>query len=215
MVYSNAEFVGRPETGMRYLQPTDSKEAILDHYTGVGEVMAVHELDRVFSVLHEPLRIKRGRLLTFDDAQSNNLIFVGSPSENLSLRDLPITQEFVFHRTNQVDRKGDLSIANVHPRPGEQTEFFATKGVPVSEDYAVMGLVRNDRRQVLILAGTTTFGTQAAVEFVCNPDRLRELLQRVAGDTADIRPFESVLRVRVSKGVPVLSRIAALHVPKN
>jgi hypothetical protein len=61
--------------------------------------------------------------------------------------------------------------------------------------------------------GTTTFGTQAAVSFVCNPDRLRELLQAVTGSpNRDIRPFQAVLRIRVSKGVPVLSTIAALHV---
>ncbi|MGH9692637.1 MAG: helix-turn-helix domain-containing protein, partial [Bryobacteraceae bacterium] len=95
VVYSNAEFIGRPESGMRYLQPSDPKDAILDHYTGVGEVMAMHDIDYVFSGLHSALRVKRGRLLTFDDAQSNDLIFVGSPSENLVLRDLPITQDFV------------------------------------------------------------------------------------------------------------------------
>jgi len=34
---------------MRYRNPAqDSVGLILDHYTGVGEVLAVHELDRVF-----------------------------------------------------------------------------------------------------------------------------------------------------------------------
>jgi hypothetical protein len=85
--------------------------------------------------------------------------------------------------------------------------------MPVSEDYAVMGLVRDNHRDTLILAGTTTFGTQAAVSFVCDPDRLRELLQAVTGSpNRDIRPFQAVLRIRISKGVPILSTIAALHV---
>ena len=64
VVFSNAEFVGRPETGMKYYNSaTDSKEPILDHYTGVGEVLGIHELDRVFSILNHGLRVKRGRLL--------------------------------------------------------------------------------------------------------------------------------------------------------
>lgn len=213
VVYSNAEFIGRPETGMRYLQPSDPKDAILDHYTGVGEVMAMHGIDYVFSALHSALRVKRGRLLTFDDAQINDLIFVGSPSENLTLRDLPITREFIFRQTALPGRSGDLTIVNVHPQRGEAQTFMASPGLPVTEDYAVMGMVRNERRAVLILAGTTTFGTQAAVEFVCNPDHLRELLQRVSGSPdRDIRPFEAVLRIKVSKGVPILSKIEALHV---
>lgn len=215
IVYSNAEFIGRPESGMRYLQPSDPKDAILDHYTGVGEVMAIHDIDYVFSALHSPLRVKRGQLLTFDDAQSNDLIFVGSPSENLTLRDLPISQDFIFRQTGASGRIGDLIIVNVHPQPGEPRTFKASPGLPVTEDYAVTGMVRNARRAVLILAGTTTFGTQAAVEFVCNPDRLRELLRKVSGSPdRNIGPFEAVLRVKVSKGVPILSKIEALHVMK-
>src|SRR5208282_3465668 len=46
VVFSNAAFIGRPETGMRYFDPgRDSRERIWDHYTGVGEVFAVHNLD--------------------------------------------------------------------------------------------------------------------------------------------------------------------------
>src|SRR4029077_15162251 len=61
VIFSNASFVGRPQTNMRYFNPsTDSHEAILDHYTGVGEVLAIHELDRVFGLLNRQLRVKRG-----------------------------------------------------------------------------------------------------------------------------------------------------------
>ena len=87
MIFSNAEFAGRPETGMHYFNAVSDKgQQILDHYTGVGEVLGIHELDRVFASLHHGLRVKRGRLLSLDDAKNNDLIFVGSPSENLSLR---------------------------------------------------------------------------------------------------------------------------------
>ena len=60
VICSNAAFVGRPETGMRYMDPTrDSRDVILDHYTGVGEVLAVHELDRVFAQLNHSIEVKR------------------------------------------------------------------------------------------------------------------------------------------------------------
>ena len=43
LIFSNAAFVGRPETGMRYYNSAeDAKRQIWDHYTGVGEVLAVH-----------------------------------------------------------------------------------------------------------------------------------------------------------------------------
>jgi len=57
VIFSNGSFVGRPETGMRYFNPSsDARAFILDHYTGVGEVLAIHELDRVFAVLNRPIR---------------------------------------------------------------------------------------------------------------------------------------------------------------
>ena len=97
IIFSNGAFVGRPETGLRYFDPgRDSREAISDHYTGVGEVLAVYDLNQVFTQLHHQVRVKRGSLFSLDDAQSNNLIFVGSPAENLSLLDIPSTHHFVF-----------------------------------------------------------------------------------------------------------------------
>ncbi|HST12704.1 MAG TPA: hypothetical protein VLL05_20175, partial [Terriglobales bacterium] len=67
LIFSNAAFVGRPETGMRYYSASrDSQEAIWDHYTGVGEVLAVHSLDEVFGLFHRQLRVKRGSLFSLD-----------------------------------------------------------------------------------------------------------------------------------------------------
>jgi hypothetical protein len=215
VVYSNAEFVGRPETGLRYFQPTlDSGKTIMDHYTGVGEVMAVHDLDQVFAGLHHAIHIKRGRLLTWDDAKTSDLIFIGSPSENLSLRELPGTQDFVFSRNPSAPRKGDLMISNRHPAASEQGAYFASDPPPITEDYAMIALTSglNPSRRVLILAGITTFGTQAAVEFVCRPSTLDELIAQL-GPTARRRvpPFEALFRVKVNGGVPVQSELLSLH----
>ena len=68
----------------------DSRDTILDHYTGVGEVLAVHALDRTFGLLHRQIRVKRGSLLSLDDVKNNDMIFVGSPAENLTLREIPV-----------------------------------------------------------------------------------------------------------------------------
>lgn len=215
VVYSNAEFVGRPETGLRYFDATqDAGKPIMDHYTGVGEVMAVHELDRVFSGLKQQIHIKRGRLLTWDDAKTSDVIFIGSPSENLSLRELRGTQDFVFSRKPDAPRKGDLMISNLHAGESEEPIYLATDG-PIVEDYALVSLTSglNVNRRVLVLAGITTLGTQAAVEFVCRGARLEELTSRIGPQARKRFPqFEALLRVRVSGGVPVQSDLISLHV---
>jgi hypothetical protein len=220
VVYSNAEFVGRPETGLRYFDPAqDAGKEIRDHYTGVGEVMAVHDLDLVFASLSHEIHIKRGRLLTWDDAKASNLIFIGSPSENLSLRELPGTQDFIFGRKPSAPRKDDLMISNLHPRASEESAYLASEG-QITEDYALVALTSalNTNRRVLILAGITTFGTQAAVEFVCRAPRLEELISMISKIDPSARrrvpPFEALLKVKVSGGVPVQSDLLSLHVHK-
>jgi hypothetical protein len=217
VIFSNGAFVGRPETGMRYFNPArDSGEQhILDHYTGVGEVLAIHELDRTFGVLHQRIRVKRGSLLSLDDAKNNNLIFVGSPAENLSLRDLPGTREFIFQRVESGPRKGDLGVVNVHPQADEPRVFLASPSdVTLTEDYSVIALLKglNPGRSVMILAGTTTIGTQAAVEYVCRQTSLQELLLRLSvSGQGEVQPFEAVLRVTVKRGVPVQTELVALR----
>ncbi|HZW81516.1 MAG TPA: helix-turn-helix domain-containing protein, partial [Candidatus Deferrimicrobiaceae bacterium] len=215
VIFSNGSFVGRPETGMRYFNPAgDSGQFILDHYTGVGEVLAVHQLDHVFVLLNQPLRVKRGSLFSLDDAKNNDLIFVGSPAENLTLLDIPSTQEFVFQRVTSGPRKGDLAVVNVHPEPGEPRLFLAsTPSLPTTEDYAVVALVPgiDPARSVLILAGTTTFGTQAAAEYVCRQDSLAVLLRRLGVSTAaDLKPFEALVHVKVVHGVPVITDLVSV-----
>jgi hypothetical protein len=216
VVFSNAAFVGRPETGMRYRDAKrDADAPILDHYTGVGEVLAIHQLDAVFALLHRRIRVKRGSLFSLDDAKNNNLIFIGSPSENLSLLEIPGTQEFVFQRLTSGPRKGDQAIINVHPQPDEAKEFLATpSGLPLIEDYAVLGLVKgmSQGQFVLILAGTTTIGTQAAVEYVCRQSSVEELLLRLSvSQDGELKPFEAVIRVKVARGVPVETELVAIR----
>jgi hypothetical protein len=216
VIYSNGAFVGRPESGMRYFDPArDSKSQIWDHYTGVGEVLAIHELDQVFSDLHHRLRVKRGSLFSLDDANNNDLIFVGSPSENLKLSELPTTREFAFQRVADGARKGDLAIANIHPRSGEASNFLASpSGSPLTEDYALVALMPgiDPTHSVIVLAGTTTFGTQAAVEYVCRRDSLAKLLKQMAvSSPEELKPFEAVVHVKIALGVPVGMELAAVH----
>ncbi len=215
VIFSNAAFVGRPETGMRYFNGRqDAKSAAFDHYTGVGEVLSVHDLDAVFSGLGRHIRVKRGSLFSLDDTRDTNLIFVGSPSENLSLLDIPTSQEFVFQRANSGSRKGDLEIANKHPRGGEAASYMASpSNAPLTEDYAVAALVPGPTppRMVMILAGTTTFGTQGAVEFVSRPEAVEKILELLPGSAKEMKPFEALLRVKIARGVPLDTELVSLR----
>jgi len=200
VVYGNAALAARP---------VDTNDTTLDRYTGVGEVMAIHDLDSLFTAMHRTMRLKRGRLLTSDDVKAGNLVFIGSPSENLSLPELQGT-DFVFKVVDSGPRKGELSIINTHPGAGEEPVYLSSAAI----DYAVVGVIRapGASRNVMILAGLTTLGTQAAVEFVCRQNTVEDLLAALAAPRKGPVPaFEALLRVKVSGGVPVQSELLGVH----
>ena len=213
IVFSNAAFKGRPEIGLRYFEAgSDSREEINDLYTGVGEVLAIGELSRVFRLLDRNFVVKRSALLNWDETRDRDLIFAGSPTENLSSRDLPGKDEFAFGRMKETEpRPGDLAIINTHPKPGEPSFFFASSGLPITEDYAVVTLRAglHHGQNILMLAGTTTLGTEAAAEFVTQNDHLEALRKRLGVGASGYPPFSVVLRVRIARGVPVESNIVA------
>jgi hypothetical protein len=216
VVFSNASFVGRPDSGMRYYDPKrDENIPTQDHYTGVGEVLAVHSLDATFRQLQQELRVKRGSLFSLDDAKNNDLIFLGSPSENLTLLEIPTTQDFTFQTMHCCSREGNVEILNRRPAAGEQQSYVASaSNQPLTDDYALIALVHGLKatHSALILAGTTTIGTQAAAEYVCDANSLSDLLSRLGvSSPADIKPFEAVIHAKVVRGVPVSSDLVALH----
>jgi hypothetical protein len=106
-------------------------------------------------------------------------------------------------------------VRNVHPEPGEQQLFLATPAnQPTTEDYAVVSLLPglDPDRSILILAGNSTFGTQAAVEYVCREDSIKELLQRLkVSKSGDLKPFEALLHVKIAHGVPVMTDLISVR----
>jgi hypothetical protein len=69
----------------------------------------------------------------------------------------------------------------------------------------------------MILAGITTFGTQAAAEYVTKPEHMKDLIARLntsqAGDSPRLPSFYQVLvKVRVNSGVPVQLSYVTHHV---
>jgi hypothetical protein len=218
VIFSNAEFVGAPSerAGMRYFNPaTDSPKDIRDTYTGIGEAFAVHELDRVFAQFGREIRLKRSRLLTWDDARDSDLIFLGSTTENLPLRELPEQPDFVFRLSDSPAHKGEYEIVNTQPGPGELKVYGSSPGLPMTEDHALVALLPAPQAGywVLILAGPTTLGTQGAADFVSQPETLGKLVNRLhIPNPANPVPFEAVIKVEISGGVPVHTEIVAMHI---
>lgn len=210
LIYSNALFVGDAKSGMRYSSNDGlggQSQDLVDTYTGIGELVSVHELTRMFDSQRAQFLLKRSPLVTWDEARSRNLIFIGSVAENGSLKLLPSLQEFTLTAT--ADSAG---IINHHPRPGEP-QIYLRPEHPLTKDYAVVALlpgVQSDHK-MLVFSGLTTLGTQAAVEYVLEPGTVAELMQQVSPDKK-VHNFEALLEVSIRGGVPLQPRLVSVRV---
>jgi hypothetical protein len=64
------------------------------------------------------------------------------------------------------------------------------------------------RRKVLIMAGTNTYGCEAAAEFLTRSDLVSELWTRLGVRQEAMLPdFEALLKVQVSGGVPLRAQV--------
>ncbi|HKQ75398.1 MAG TPA: hypothetical protein VJ810_16985 [Blastocatellia bacterium] len=232
IVYSNTLFQGTVEDGMKLFKPLDapgsslgspsipqseteqSKEPVTELYTGIGEVMGSYFLGDFFARMGHASRVKRSLLLTWEDLKTENIVVLGSPAENFFLRDLPQQQDLIFKPMPDDNGNKSFGIINTNPQSGEQRRYLAKQDGPsrsqISEDYAVVSLLQglDGKKRMLILAGITTHGTQAAVEYVTKPDYIRDLIKNLNTAPAGEPPklpvnFQVLVRVKVNGGVPV------------
>lgn len=213
LIFSNALFTGDSTNGLRYAQQQSSQETqaagnLVDTYTGIGELSSVYSLTRLFDAHKASFILKRSLLMTWDEAKSQNLIFLGSTAENPSLRVLKSTTDFTMAPTPT-----SSGFINHHPKPGEPA-VYSRPEQPLVKDYAIIAYlpgVQNGKHQ-LIFSGLTTFGTQAAVEYMCHPDSVAELMRQVSGPKGEVRPFEALLETTIGGGVPLQTRLVTVRV---
>jgi hypothetical protein len=214
IVFSNHRFVGSSTTGLRrFRDGVDSPADSNDTYSGTGTVMAVAEVSNLFSLAGRSSRLKRAELLTWDEAKDANVVFVGAPDANSRLRELAPLQHFRFKSGHEEPRVGVGGIINVHPGAGEEAIYFGPSQ-PYTYDYAIVAMLPNlhPERKVVILAGTNTYGCQAAGEFLTRPDRVAELRGRLgAGKGGKFPDFEALVKVTVSGGVPMKTELVIVR----
>jgi len=178
-------------------------------------------VSRLLTAWGQPLRVKRGRLLTWDEAKDSNLIFVGGPLAETPLRDVPVLKELQFKDGPFSAERRAGAVVNVHPRKGEDAVYFASEMLygghsdPNSNfDYAVVSIrpALSPDHYIMVLAGITEFGTQGAADFVTREDCAGELLSRLAWKPGKAVPwFEALLRIQIEGGVPIQSKIILVH----
>ncbi|HKP11228.1 MAG TPA: hypothetical protein VJZ91_03930 [Blastocatellia bacterium] len=177
-------------------------------YTGMGEAIGLHYLTDFFRKASRSILLKQSRTLSAEDLKKHNVIMLGGVWVNAWSSKLTRNEDFVF------TSKG--TIENRSPQAGEEREYipqFDRRTGNLIADYALITVKPNisEANDVMMLAGVYSQGTEAAAEYVTNPDYLDQLNQRLQPAGSTPRYFQALLKVSVENGIPTTISILALH----
>jgi hypothetical protein len=200
-------------SGLEYVSPVLPRTRNLryfDLYTGTGEVVAAVKIARLLSAQKQEVSVERSGLVSYDNIRSGNVIFLGSSAEDAVLEKLPIDAELVF------DLSEGAVIRDRASAPGQPHLYRLGRDPKTGEyqtDYALISLLPSvdPGRYVLVLAGLTTLGTQAAAEFATSPAQMATLenMRGASHGPAGRSPyFQSLLEVQIRNGA--IARISCL-----
>jgi hypothetical protein len=184
-----------------------------DKASNVDSQIAV-EIAQLAQTYSRKIDVQGARNLQFSNLKTDdNFIFLGSPASNPWSS---VFEEQLDFRFAAAAAPGGGIIRNVHPHANEQATYVPTaRGGATGDSFALVAFVANPDQsgQVLLLAGLTREGTQAAGILVTDPARLSAAIRTCGIPPAGpIKHFEILLRVNAMAGTPNQFDVIACHV---
>ena len=182
----------------------------LTDFTSVGETLGVVSLCDMFNSVGQKCQVQQSRLVNLDEIKAENAILLGG---NQAWSGRVFLNPDGFRFQNGV-------ITNNNPQPGEQAIYkpeFDSVTNQLRRDYALVLMLPNEtgERRVLLIYGIYTQGSQAAIEYLINPERMTELrtkLLDLSSDHKTIPPyFQLLLATTVENAVPGKSSLVAVR----
>ncbi len=183
----------------------------LTDFTSVGETLGVVNLCEMFSSVGQKCRVQQSRLVNLDEIKGDNAILLGG-NQAWSGR--------VFLNVEGFHFQSGL-ILNGKPQPGEQAVYkpeFDSVTNQLTRDYAVVLMLPNETKEkrVLLIYGIYTQGSQAAIEYLTNPERMTELRKALLDLSPDHKTipsyFQLLLTTTVENSVPGKSSLVAVRI---
>ena len=165
-------------------------------FTAIGEALGLLDLSEMLRGGGQRMRVNSGRLVDYEAVKNGNTILLGG-NQSWSGRIFLYPAGFEFH--NGV-------ISNKQPLPGEQASYkpeFDPVTNDLRRDYALVLMLPNEQRErrVLLIYGIYTQGSQAAIEYVTNPERLAELRTALIASSPDHKSLPKYFQVLLSTTV--------------
>jgi hypothetical protein len=140
-----------------------------DQYTAVGTALAAVNIATLLKGAGKTSQVRIAEDVSFSELRRFTTILIGGPRANKWTREMAGEMRFTFMR-----RDGRPAV---HDRLNEQASWTPPRiedSGKVAEDYAIVSRVFDAKSGQIVIAagGITHYGTQAAAEFLVNPECL-------------------------------------------
>ena len=175
------------------------------HKVGLGAAIAAARFATLCAVTGKQYVFKAGSDLSFSDLRNQAAVILGAFSSPWTME---INNEYRFRMLRGPDERIVDSQNPSRQWRASPGRYFGTP----TEDYAIAGRVLDSKsgHPVIIAAGISTFGTQAAAEFLTEPRRLAELAGR-APNSLSKGNFQVLLHTKIIGNTPTPARIIDAH----
>lgn len=164
-------------------------------YTSITDVRLVQQILEANHDFRDRASVRSARNVQLVDFKSGNFVLIGSRFSNPWVQLFEPSLNFRFRFDFRTKRTG---FENVNPKPGERRENWVEGDLLQAEQtYCVIAFVPNLSRNgnVLMIAGATREGTEAAGEYITNPRLTLQMLKSIhALDNGHVRYFEVLLK---------------------
>uniref|UniRef100_Q02CK5 Uncharacterized protein n=1 Tax=Solibacter usitatus (strain Ellin6076) TaxID=234267 RepID=Q02CK5_SOLUE len=180
-----------------------------DRYTGLGDAQALSRLSSVFGAYGKPFQVRGGKTTSLADLRGKPLILIGAFSNQWTM---DLTGELRFHF--DLDRKAGAQIVRDSQNP-DKTDWQVVHSWPywkIPVDYAIVTRVMDPTTEqvVVVAAGITHYGTQAAGELLSNPAYFADAVRHAPSGWSR-KNMQIVLSAKVMSGTAGPPQILKVH----
>jgi hypothetical protein len=168
-------------------------------YADFGAVHAAFLLGRLTG---RDLGLKHSNSLGWQDLWNSNIIFLGKPNLNPTIR-------YSLQGKDFVETEHGWGIRNLHPRPGEPELYRMAATHGEGEKYGLITVQPGPQpsRRMMILSSSGAELMWALAEAVTNPARVQEIMAHVIPPLGDApTAFQVVISATFESNVPVKIR---------
>jgi hypothetical protein len=142
-----------------------------------------------------------------EDLKENNLILLGARHSNPWVE---LFEKDAAFRLEHDERTSVFTVHNLKPAAGEEPVLTVSPADLRDKTYGIVTYHRNGDGRVLVVAGTSVAGTEAASDFLLNDAGLLPWLQK-ATVSGEIRGFDLLLFARNLSGTVPRAEVIAFR----